>query len=139
MSKLIITRPSEWNNMARNYGIYLNNKKIETIANGETKEFDLDAGNYKINGKIDWCKSPVIEFDISENESKIIEIGGFKYGNIIMPIGLGIMSLFFLIKYLFKIESNFSLFLAGFGLLFLLYYFTIGKNKYLTIREKKMI
>jgi len=28
MSKLIITRNSEWNNRARNYGLYLNNKKI---------------------------------------------------------------------------------------------------------------
>ena len=106
MTKLIITRTSEWNNKAREFGIYLNDKKIGVIDDGEKKEFEIEPGIYKINGKIDWCKSQKIEFNITENESKEIEISGFKYGNIIMPIGLGIMLLFFLIKFLFKIESN---------------------------------
>ena len=136
MSKLIITRNSEWNNRARNYGLYLNNKKIGKIANGESKKFDLDSGTYKINGKIDWCKSPTIQFSISENETKEIQIGGFKYGNIIMPIGFGIMMLFFLITFLFKIESNYLILLSGIGFLYPLYYITLGKNRYLTIREK---
>ena len=136
MTKLIITRTSEWNNKARKFGLYLNDKKIGTIEDGEKKEFEIEPGVYKINGKIDWCKSQKIEFNITENESKEIEISGFKYGNIIMPIGLGIMLLFFLIKFLFKIESNFLILLGGIGFLYPLYYMTIGKNKYLTIREK---
>ncbi|QXP65750.1 hypothetical protein [Polaribacter sp. AHE13PA] len=136
MSKLIITRTSEWNNRARKFGIYIDNKKIGTISNGETKEFNIDSGKHKINGKIDWCRSPIMEFEITENESKIIEIGGFKNSKIIMPLGIVIMSLFFLIKYLLKIESNFLILFAGIGFLFPFYYMTIGKNKYLTIREK---
>ncbi len=135
MTKLIITRTSEWNNMARDYGIYLDSKKIGTIANGETKEFDLDSATHKINGKIDWCKSSTIEFKIPENESKEMQIGGFKYGNIIMPIGLGITLFFFLIKFLFKIESNFLILLGGVGFLYPLYYMTFGKNKYLRLTE----
>ena len=134
MTKLIITRSSEWNNRARNYGIYLDNNKIGTIANGETKEFD--SGNHNINGKIDWCTSPKIEFSIQENESKEIEMGGFKYGNIIMPIGLGIMLIILLITFLFKIESNILILFSGIGFLYPLYYMTLGKNRYLTIREK---
>ena len=106
MTKLIITRTSEWNNKAREFGIYLNDKKIGVIDDGEKKEFEIEPGIYKINGKIDWCKSQKIEFNITENESKEIEISGFKYGNIIMPIGLGIMLLFFLIK-----ESQLTFFL----------------------------
>ena len=136
MTKLIITRSSEWNNRARNYGIYLDNSKIGTIANGETKEFDIDSGNHKINGKIDWFTSPKIEFSIQENESKEIEMGGFKYGNIIMPIGLGIMLIILLITFLFKIESNILILFSGIGFLYPLYYMTLGKNRYLTIREK---
>ena len=136
MTKLIITRTSEWNNKARKFGLYLNDKKIGTIEDGEKKEFEIEPGIYKINGKIDWCKSPKIEFDITENESKEIEISGFKYGNIIMPIGLGIVLFFFLIKLIFKIESNFLIILGGIGFLYPLYYITIGKNKYLSIREK---
>ena len=136
MTKLIITRSSEWNNRARNYGIYLDNNKIGTIANGETKEFDIDSGNHKINGKIDWCTSPKIEFSIQENESKEIDMGGFKYGNIIMPIGLGIMLIILLITFLFKIESNILILFSGIGFLYPLYYMSLGKNRYLTIREK---
>ena len=123
--------------MARNYGIYVDDKKIGTIANGKTKEFNVAAGTHKINGKIDWCKSPTMKFTIAENQSKEIIIGGFKYGNIIMPVGLGVMMLFFIIKYLFKIESSSFTLLAGIGFLYPLYYITLGKNKYLTIREKK--
>ena len=136
MTKLIITRTSEWNNKAREFGIYLNDKKIGVIDDGEKKEFEIEPGVYKVNGKIDWCKSPKIEFNIKDNESKEIEISGFKYGNIIMPIGLGIVLFFFLIKLIFKIESNFLIILGGIGFLYPLYYITIGKNKYLSIREK---
>ena len=34
----------------------------------------IEPGVYKVNGKIDWCKSPKIDFEINENESKEIEI-----------------------------------------------------------------
>ena len=137
MAKLIITRNNEWNNMARNYGIYLDGKKIGTIANGETKEFNVEEGAHKINGKIDWCKSPTIEITFTENKTTEIEIAGFKYGNIIIPVALGIMSLFFLIKYVFNIDSNSFILLAGIGFLYPLYYITLGRNKYLAIHEKK--
>ncbi|UMB60676.1 hypothetical protein MHL31_00340 [Lutibacter sp. A80] len=136
MTKLSITRKYEWNNMARDYGIYIDGKKIGTIANGETKEFEITAGTHKINGKIDWCKSPIKTINFLENKSTVIEIAGFKYGSIIMPVALGIMSFFFLIKYIFKIEANSFILLAGIGFLFPLYYITIGRNKYLTIHEK---
>ena len=118
MSKLIITRTSEWNNRAREFGIYIDNEKIGTISNGETQEFDIEPGKHKINGKIDWCKSPIMEFEIVSNESKEIEIGGFKNSKIIMPIGLAIMPLFFLIKFLLKIESNLLILFVGIGFLF---------------------
>lgn len=139
MTKLIISRTSERNNRARDYGIYLDDKKIGTIANGETKTFYLDPGTHKINGKIDWCKSPKFHFMISENESKKIEIGGFKYRNIIMSIAVGINLIFIFIKLLFEIESNTLIFIGAIGFLYPLYYITLGKNHYLTIREKALI
>lgn len=136
MATLIITRSYEYNNMARNYGIYLDGKKIGTIANGQTKEFDVTEGTHKINGKIDWCKSPTIAVTFTKDKSAEIEIGGFKHGNIIMPVALGIMTLFFLIKYVFIIESNSYTLIAGIGFLYPLYYITLGKNKYLAIHKK---
>ncbi len=135
MTKLIITRNSEWNNRARDYGIYIDDKKIGTIANGETKEFDLDSGIHKINGKIDWCKSPKIEFEIAENDSKKIEISGYNHGKIISRISFGLLIIYFSLKYLFKIELEILIIFIGIGLLFPLYYITFGKNQYLRLIE----
>ncbi|MGM1054682.1 MAG: hypothetical protein ACQEWG_02215 [Bacteroidota bacterium] len=135
MAKLIITRTSELNNRAREFGIYLNNIKIGTISNGDTKEFEIEPGIHKINAKIDWCKSQTTEFNIIENESKVIKIAGFKYGHWILKISLGVLGTYFLLKYLFEIELNFLIFLAAIGLAFPLYYITFGKNNYLRLKK----
>ncbi len=137
MTKLIIKRNSEWNNRARQFGIYLNDKKIGTISNGETKEFEIDSGKHKINGKIDWCKSPTIDFEIAENESKTIEIAGYKYGNILLLIVSVFIIIAILSKYSFPIVSEFFISFAAIGFLFPLYYLTFGKNRYLRIKGQK--
>jgi len=135
--KLIIKRSSEWNNKLRDYGIYIDDKKIGTIANGETKEFDLDSGTYKINGKIDWCKSPKINFEITENDSKKIEISGYKYGRLISIISAVLALIYFLVFYVFDKQLNFLILFVAIGLIYPLYFLTFGKNQYLRIRELK--
>jgi len=121
--------------MARNYGIYLNQKKVGTIGNGQTKEFEIDSGIYEINAKIDWCRSQTLEFEVTNNENKTFEIGGFKYGNYIMPMGLGLILIYFLLTYILEIEFKFLISIALIGPLFLLYYITFGKNRYLRLIE----
>jgi len=133
MTKLIVTRAEEWNNKAREYGLYLNEKKIGTIADGETKEFEIKPGSHKINGKVDWCKSPVLEFDVSANESKEIKIAGYKHGQLIMRISLAIILAYFLLKHIFEIEWGFLIYFVSIGLLFNLFYLTFGKNRYLRL------
>ncbi|MFO8147570.1 MAG: hypothetical protein R6U03_09300 [Gillisia sp.] len=135
MAKLIITRTSELNNRAREFGIYLNNIKIGTISNGDTKEFEIEPGIHKINAKIDWCKSQTTEFNIIENESKVIKIGGFKYGPLVLKISVSVLLTYFLLKYLLDIELNFLIFVAAIGLSFPLYYITFGKNNFLRLEE----
>ena len=68
MWKLIIKRSSEWNSRLRDIGIYLDNKKIGEIRNGEFKEFDVPEGTHKLKAKIDWCRSETLDFKSSENE-----------------------------------------------------------------------
>lgn len=137
MTKLIITRTSEWNNKAREFGIYLNDKKIGVIDDGEKKEFEIESGVYNINGKIDWCKSQKVEFEINENESKEIKISGYKYGHLVMRISLAIMLIYFLVRYLFDLNWNFLIYIVAVGFLFPMYYITFGKNRYLRMREVK--
>jgi hypothetical protein len=56
MATIIINRTSEYLNLMRNYGIYIDGKKIDTIANGETKEFNISVGHHSLYTKIDWCE-----------------------------------------------------------------------------------
>ena len=133
MSKLIIQRTSEYNNRLRDYGIYIDGQKIDTISNGQTKEINISPGRHTLFSKIDWCSSPEISFEVVDNETKTFKVGGFKNGNWIMPLTVGVIVL----SYLLKITAgvNYFFYLAIPAFLLLVYYLTIGRKKYLTLKE----
>lgn len=133
MSKLIIQRTSEYNNRMRDYGIYMDGQKVDTISNGQAKEFTIAPGRHTLYSKIDWCSSPEISFEISDSETKIFKVGGFKNGNWIMPLALGILLLSYVVKQVYGVNYLFYLVIPPF--LLLIYYLTIGRKKYLTLKE----
>ncbi|WP_298248306.1 hypothetical protein [uncultured Christiangramia sp.] len=104
MSKLVINRRSEFANRGRSIGIYLNNEKIGTIEDGETKEFDLEKGKYKLHAKIDWCGSQEQEILLKENETKAVELTGFTKNKWILPILILIQVIFIGISFLVDIN-----------------------------------
>lgn len=60
-------------------------------------------------------------------------MGGFKNGNWIMPIGLFLVVLGFILnRYL---DNEWSMFIALPVLALFVYYLTIGRKKYLTLTE----
>jgi hypothetical protein len=121
----------------RNFGVYLDDKKVGTFANGETAEYEVKTRMYKLNSKIDWCGSRTIEFEIKENETKTIELSGFKYGTLILPIMLVILLIYVVAKTEFNTDLDF---LWIFGIILFcypLYYMTFGKKEYLRITETK--
>lgn len=48
MATIIINRTSEYLNRLRDYGVYIDGKKVGTIANGETKEFNVSTGQHSV-------------------------------------------------------------------------------------------
>ncbi|MCS3532721.1 hypothetical protein [Chryseobacterium sp. JUb7] len=68
MAKIIINRSSEFANYIRSIDIYLGNKKIGEIKNGESKEFDVKPGKHSLVAKIDWCSSNFIDLDIHSDQ-----------------------------------------------------------------------
>lgn len=82
-----IQRPNEILNRFRNYHIYIDGQKIEEIANGETKDFQITEGKHSVIAKIDWCSSSEINIDIAETQTKIFKVSGFKNANWILYIG----------------------------------------------------
>jgi hypothetical protein len=131
MATIKIQRCTEYNNRRRDYKIFIDGKKVGTIADGETKDFVTSAGQHSIMVKIDWCSSPEISFDINDNNSKTFKVGG----NWIIPIAGGVIVLYFILKIFLDID--YALFLLLPPVLLLFYYLTVGRKRYLTLNEIK--
>ena len=134
MASIIINRTSEYLNRLRNYDVYIDGEKIDTISNGETKEFNISAGQYSILTKIDWCSSQTLLVDINDNETKSFKVGGFKNGNWLIPAALVILSS--ISSRLFDFNYLFYLIIPFF--LSMVYYMTLGRKQYLTLKENEL-
>ena len=135
MTKIRIERNSEWNNKAREIGIYIDEQKVGTIKDGETQEYKVENGKHEILAKIDWCQSQKIELNITENETSTLQLSGFKYGTWILPIVSGMMLIYYFAKYALNFEVNFLIWIIAIGFLYPMYFITFGKNRYLRLTK----
>ncbi len=133
MTIIRLKRTSEYNNRMRDYKIFIDGQQVGTIANGETKDFPTTVGQHIVTAKVDWCSSPDISVDINDNQTKKLKVGGFRNGQILIPIGLGLITLHFILSKFADFE--YTIFLLTPLFLLLVYYLTIGRKKYLTIDE----
>ena len=134
MASIIINGTSEYLNRLRNYDVYIDGEKIDTISNGETKEFNISAGQHSILIKIDWCSSQTLLVDINDNETKSFKVGGFKNGNWLIPAALVILGS--IASRLFDFNYLFYLIIPFF--LLMVYYMTLGRKQYLTLKENEL-
>lgn len=137
MAKVIIQRTNEFNNRLRGYGIYIDGNKVGTISNGQAEEYVVTPGTHTLIAKIDWCTSPEITFDVKEDDKKYFRVGGFKYGNWLMPLALIVIIMSYIVRRVYKIEWTFYLVIPVF--LLLIYYITFGRKNYLTLKETESI
>ncbi len=77
MATLKITRTSEYANRLRKIKLILDNKELSLIANGETKDFEIAAGEHTLQAKIDWCSSNKLTFTIAEPGIKAFDLSSF--------------------------------------------------------------
>ncbi|MCZ2395005.1 MAG: hypothetical protein LC100_00510 [Chitinophagales bacterium] len=133
MATIRLKRTSEYNNRMRDYKIFIDGQQVGTIANGETKDFPTTVGQHIVTAKIDWCSSPDISIDVNENQTSNLKVGGFKNGQILMPIGLGLIVLHFILSKF--ADFDYTIFLVTPLFLLLFYYLTIGRKKYLTLEK----
>ena len=133
MATIILNRTSEYVNCLRNYGVYIDGKKVGTIADGETKDFVVTPGHHSIVTKIDWCSSKTINFDIGDDEIKEFKVGGFKNAKWLMPTAIIVIVLSYIVNLKYGVEYLFYLVVPAF--LLLVYYMTVGRKRYLTLTE----
>lgn len=117
----------------RDYKIYIDGQQVGTIGNGETKNFTTTEGQHTVTAKIDWCSSPTISVNVNDNQTKTLKVGGFKKGNWLILIFIGLIILhFILLRYA---NFEFTIYFAAALFLWPIYYLTIGRKKYLTLDE----
>ena len=132
MATIKIKRTNDYINYLRDYRLFIDGQKIGTIGNNQIKEFDILIGQHSLIAKIDWCSSPEFPFEASEKDSKILLLGGMRSSRWLMPlISISIILALFL-KY---VSYYISIILTLIPLLYILYFLTIGRKNYLTIKE----
>ena len=134
MAIIKIQRTNDYINAVRNYRLFIDGKKIGTLNNGQIKDFEIPSGRHSIVAKIDWCSSPEVTFEINDNDSKTFLVGAIKNWKWIMPLIMVICTLTLILPH--TPYSYYKLFLLLPIFLFLLYYLTFGRKKYLTLKEK---
>ena len=113
MATLEITRTNEYSYRMRNYIIFLDNEKIGSIANGQTKEIEVEFGRHTLYASLDRIiLSPEISFEITGHERKIFQIGSAKYGTVkhptwIGPVATGALISLCIIKFVFAVNMEF--------------------------------
>lgn len=139
MSTLIIQRTSEYSYKLSDYQIYIDDKDIGTISDGQTKELEINAGKHTLYAQLNWIiLTPVVSFEITAGATKIFQVGSSKYGQFKHPKGVlyrlaALIIVSFASKIIFSID--YPHLLLAFTVVILVYYLMLGRNSYLTINE----
>lgn len=134
MAKVIIKRANEYQNAARKYGLYIDDQKAGTIRNNDTESFDLAPGTHTIHAKMDWCYSQVLTLTLSEGETKYVRLSGIPYSNLIILIYIITVVLSVLLANYTAVDI--ILYTVPTYPLLTLFYLTLGRRKYLTLKEQ---
>lgn len=134
MARIVIVRSNEYMNRFRGFDLYLNGQKLGDIFNGEKEEFEIPEGDHELVAKIDWCSSPVINFNINGNETQTFNVGGFKHNKMILPMSASLVLLHLIMNVFF--HEQLSIFFILPLLLLLAFYISIGRKQYLSLETR---
>lgn len=84
MPQIEITRSSEYANRLRSIQIFIDDKPVGSISNGETKSFDVSEGSHTIQAKIDWGRSNIASIEVGKDGRKSLKMTSFAKHN---PLG----------------------------------------------------
>ena len=121
-------------NMARSYKIFIDGEFVGKISNGATAEFPVTAGKRTVTAKIDWCSSPTVSVEVGTDETKHLTVGCFKNSWLFYLV---LANTGFLPALSRVVGFTYAIILLMPPFLFLIYYTTFGRKKYLTLKEAK--
>jgi hypothetical protein len=142
-TKIILTRSSEWMNRLRVYRVFIDGMEIGSVKNGSSEEFAVMPGAHKIQCKQTFYSSP--EFDINLRQDEILYLRTRTAARLYWPLYfLLIAGIFigFIIKNMSQGNRPDWLLWVQIAtilpfVVYMLYYFTLGRKKFLMIEEDK--
>lgn len=101
---MIIIHRDNLLDVKRSYKIIIDDTYYGKIKCGETKQINLEKGDHTIYLKIDWCRSPKLNFSTSDNETIFFDCGNYMNGwkQLLFPLYITFLKN----KYLFLEETN---------------------------------
>ena len=135
MATIVVRRKSELNNKLREIGLYIDGEKVGTIMDGETREYEVIDGEHEVFAKIDWCGSPKVKLDTADGKLTTLNLSGFKFGKLLIPILLVLLVLTLLLIHVFDVPFLYIFWLPALTILYPTYYITIGKDQYLRLNK----
>lgn len=131
MATIQLKRKKEFQSSIRNYQVFVDNKKIGTIRNDETKEFAILPGHQQLVVKIDWCGSPVFNIDLADGETKMIQVESTLHQGYWYKIFFYLIFVEFI--YAVVADADFTSISFLPIVFYYLYHVTLGRNKYLRL------
>lgn len=135
-SKIQVSREQALINGARAFQILINNQPKMTVLNGKVHRESLQSGAYKIQAKMGWKRSEIIEVDLNSGDQinlKVANTNGFYYFNIVKFIILFFIATWVAFGDLDNAYVLYILLISGLGSLL---EYTWLKNKHLTLQQE---
>ncbi|MGL5895041.1 MAG: hypothetical protein ACRCZM_10590 [Bacteroidales bacterium] len=134
MITIEITRSRELLNSVREYSIYIDDKLVGSIYNGRTVEFNVLNGEHRVRVDIDWLSSQEMIVSGESDQTIKLVVSNSKY---ITPLFWTIIMLPIVFSILCEISfiGNYA-YLLLLIVLFPLYMVTIGRKRYLSLRNQ---
>lgn len=133
MPTIQLHRINELRNKMRDYRIFIDGNEAGTLANGQTREFVVSPGEHTITAHIDWCSSNAVVVDVANDETITLTVGGFAGGKWLFHIMAAIIAMHLLLITYARFDYFIYAIIPVF--LWLLYYMSIGRKKYLTLTK----
>jgi hypothetical protein len=74
-AQLSIKRASQWTGRIRQLQVYVDRRRVGSLAPGEQRRFPVDPGRHTVGVRMDWTRSGLLPITVGEGETVSLECG----------------------------------------------------------------
>ena len=141
-AKIILSRPREWFNQTRTFRLWIDGSDAGSIRNGHVETVMLEPGSHTLQCRLAWYGSQEVRLTLEPGETAWYRVrNGMKYywhSFIILLLGISLNLL--LVN---RLDERpiwaplVELVLILPALIYMLYYMTLGRKRYLVLEEDR--